>query len=123
MLFSLSWSLRSSSIDPLLDSLTPTVLAMVARTEPGSRMGARSTKYVPSTKRSLNSAPACSASRVLPVPPGPVSVSRRTVSAISRLLISSSSASRPTKRVGCDGRLLGSRLREAMAGKSAGSSG
>ena len=46
--------------------------------EPGSRSGASGTQKTPSGKRSDASAAACNASRVLPVPPGPVSVSRRT---------------------------------------------
>ena len=45
-----------------------------------SRIGASGTKNTPSWKSSSSSAAACSASRVLPVPPGPVSVSRRVSS-------------------------------------------
>ena len=48
--------------------------------EPGSRSGASGTQKTPSGKRSDASAAAWSASRVFPVPPGPVSVSKRVSS-------------------------------------------
>jgi hypothetical protein len=50
-----------------------------------------------------DSSAARSARRVLPVPPGPVRVSRRTSARSRRTSIWGSSSSRPTNRVGCVG--------------------
>ena len=61
-------------------SLRPSVWAMAGTTNVESLMGARFTKKTPSAKRSLNSAATCKPKRVLPAPPGPVRVSRRTSS-------------------------------------------
>ena len=47
-------------------------------TRSGSLSGARDTNQVPSAKCSLTSAATCKPRRVLPTPPGPVSVTRRT---------------------------------------------
>ena len=59
-------------------SATPSALAVVAGTTAGSRSAASGTHHNPSGNSSAASATACSASRVFPVPPGPVSVTRRT---------------------------------------------
>ena len=58
--------------------------AISSGTSSGSRSGARPTKTTPSTNRSVSSCAAWMASRVLPVPPGPVSVTSRESSAEQR---------------------------------------
>ena len=55
---------------------------------------------------SATSAAACSASRVFPVPPGPVSVSSRTLSSRRRPTTSSSSRARPRNGVAGTGRFV-----------------
>src|SRR5438876_6670949 len=50
------------------------------RNQSGITNWARFTKKTPSAKRSPNSAATCKPKRVLPAPPGPVRVSRRTSS-------------------------------------------
>ena len=52
-------------------SITLRTCATAPDTSAGSRSGASGTQNTPSGKRSLASAAACKASRVLPVPPGP----------------------------------------------------
>ena len=56
--------------------------------------------------RLRGSAAACRASRVLPVPPGPVRVSRRASSAVRSSTTSDSSCSRPRKGVAGTGRFV-----------------
>ena len=58
-------------------SATPRALAMRGATSIGSRIGSSGTKKTPSGKSSDDRAASWSESRVLPVPPGPVSVSSR----------------------------------------------
>ena len=50
--------------------------AIVEGTSPGSRTGASRTKYTPSGYSAATSAASAMHSRVLPLPPGPVSVTR-----------------------------------------------
>ena len=83
-------------------SKIPSVLAIVFGTSEGSDKGARSTNHTPSGKVSTISAATWIASRVLPVPPVPVSVSRRDRS--SSCLTRDISAVRPIKGVSCTGR-------------------
>ena len=68
--------------------------------------------------RPMPCAASWSDSRVLPVPPGPVSVSSRVVA--SRPAAASSSASRPMNVVSWVGRLFGRASSDRRAGKSAG---
>ncbi len=68
-------SLLSSSV---ADSRMPRAPAMVAATSVADATGASGTNQTPSAYASTRSAATCSARRVLPAPPGPVSVSRRT---------------------------------------------
>ena len=70
---------------------------MACTTSEASSIFARSTKCVPSPKTRRTAAATCSASRVLPTPPGPVSVSRRD-SARARLT-EAVSCRRPTNVV------------------------
>jgi hypothetical protein len=77
-------------------------------------------KKVPSRCWSRSSAAACSARRVLPIPPGPVSVSNRTSARLSKAQICASSRSRPISELGWTGRLLGRASSVLGGGKSAG---
>ena len=86
------------------------------RTRAGSRTGSSATNHAPSSYSWATSAASWSDSRVLPVPPGPVSVSSRVVASSSPA--SFSSASRPTKLVSCVGRLLGRLSSDRIGGKS-----
>ncbi len=61
-------------------SRTPSTPATAEATRAGSRTGARGTNQTPSGKAPATSSATRSASRVLPTPPGPVRVSRRTPS-------------------------------------------
>jgi len=88
-------------------SLTLNVCAMVATTRSGSLSGASGTKKTPSANISRSTAPACKASRVLPMPPGPVSVSSRTSGRRSMSRTAATSRSRPISGVGGTGRLVG----------------
>ncbi len=99
-------------------SWSPIAPTMADATSAGSVTGSRATKNAPSGYSSATSAATWRLSRVLPVPPGPVSVSRRERPRRSRA--SATSRSRPTKVVSCVGRLLGVRSRVRRAGKSAG---
>ena len=78
-------------------SLRPSVEAIVVATRPGSTIGASSTNTVSRDRPSP--VVASTASRVLPVPAGPVSVRSRTSARPSSARISRSSFSRPTKEV------------------------
>ena len=84
--------------------------AMVGTTSTGSETDDRSTKNTPSGNSAAAAAATCTPSRVLPVPPEPVSVMSRfsARSALARAI----SSSRPTNEVSGVGRLTGtSRLR------------
>ena len=59
-------------------SPTPSASAIAAATSSGSLIGASSTSTTPSGNSSPSRSVASTASRVFPVPPGPVRVSRRT---------------------------------------------
>jgi hypothetical protein len=64
---------------------------------------------VPHSKRSLSRSPTASASRVLPMPPGPVSVTNRAASRSNKPATSSIACSRPTSDVALTGRGRGAR--------------
>ena len=68
-------------------SRKPSDWAIVAASRAGSRSGARSQKNTPPGNPSSDSAPTWSASRVLPVPPGPVSVTSRPAAEQARQLV------------------------------------
>src|SRR5450432_2363141 len=76
---------------------------MVRGTSPGVRRADSSTNQLPSAKPSLTSAAARSASRVLPTPPAPRSVTRRWASIAAAM--TGSSRRRPMNRVTWPGRL------------------
>ena len=75
---------------------------------------ASDTRCAPSAKSASKARAASSASRVLPTPPGPVSVSSRTELARSRSPIAASSSSRPMVRFGGPGKPLDVRPRERL---------
>ena len=81
-------------------------------TRPGSRTSASSTSHAPSGKARARSVPIRIARRVLPTPPGPTRVTRRTVASFFRS--SASSRRRPTKLVASAGRLPRRRVGLAM---------
>ena len=72
---------RGSLIGRLPVSSTPRARAIVGRTSAGSRSGARSTKATPSGNCARVARAASCARRVLPMPPGPVRVTRRAAPA------------------------------------------
>ena len=80
---------------------TPSACATAAPTRRSSANDARSTHPTPTEGRSSRSAANSSASRVLPQPPGPVSVTRRACPSTARNW--ASSRSRPTKLVNATG--------------------
>ena len=73
----------------------PNALATADGTSDGSVSGASSTHQMPSLKESIKSVAAWIAKRVLPLPPAPVSVTRRVFD--NNCLICDSSRVRPTK--------------------------
>ena len=83
--------------------VTPSTAATASGTAAGSPTAASSITHTPSGKLSANRAATSSASRVLPTPPTPVSVTSRC--ALSAASSSASSVARPTKLV-FDGRRL-----------------
>ena len=74
---------------------------------PKASVNASTTKNTPSVNASINSVATCRPSRVFPVPPGPVSVTRRTASLWRRSRTAATSCSRPMSGVGCTGRFWG----------------
>jgi hypothetical protein len=92
-------------------------------TKAGSVMGASATKNAPSSNSSSSSAAICKPRRVLPMPPGPVRVSKRTSSPRRRSRTSLSSRSRPTSGVGWAGRLFILASRVFRGGKLEGNPG
>jgi hypothetical protein len=95
-------------------SRTPNAAATAEATSAGSASAARETYRTPSRRAPPARAAASSARRVLPTPPGPVSVSSRAPR--SRRLTSASSRSRPTKLVSGTGRLPGGGTPDATGG-------
>ena len=78
-------------------SRSPSVCAIVEATSDGSRIGARATKWTPSSKRGAARAASSSARRVLPVPPGPVIVISGLPCPLIMAARSASSGPRPTR--------------------------
>ena len=87
-------SARVSSTGRPGSSRTPSTAATVRATSSGPATGASSTSHTPSPEPSSNAAATCNASRVLPIPPGPVIVTSREDSTSART--AASSRSRPT---------------------------
>ena len=83
---------------------TPSTSATVTATRSGPPSGARSANHTPSPDPSTSPAATCSANRVLPAPPAPVSVTSRERSTSRRT--AASSASRPMKLDTCAGKLV-----------------
>ncbi len=101
-------------------SRMPSAWAMVGMTSKGSLMGASDIKKTPLTNTSRSSEATCRPRRVLPVPPGPVKVTRRTSSRRRSCPMVATSVSRPMSGVGCTGRVSRRRSRVLSGGKSAG---
>ena len=99
---------RSSSGRPA-SSLTSSARAIVASTSAGSLTGASATKDVPSLKAACTSRATSRLRRVLPMPGGPTSVSRRTSLCSSALRTAARSCLRPISRVSGAGRPVGGR--------------
>ena len=78
---------------------------MVGMTKSGSLIGANGTKETPSGKSSRSSVATWSARRVLPTPPVPVRVKRRTSGRCRRVQAAATSCLRPMREVSCAGRL------------------
>ena len=109
---------RSSSLprrNPVRSSGAPIVCATSESRSSGSESPTSGTQNTPSRCVPTSSAATCSASRVFPVPPGPVSVSRRVPSE-SIATSSSTSRSLPTSGLEATGRLVASSVRSG--GKS-----
>lgn len=87
------------------ESATSSVAATAGATAAGSVVAARSTSQTPSGKAPVAWRATSTASRVLPQPPGPTSVTRRD--ARTRSATSPTSACRPTKLEIGAGRLVG----------------
>ena len=92
--------------------MIPSALTIAAGTSSGRCSAASETKCAPSAKSAWTARAASTASRVLPTPPGPVSVSSRTDPARSRSPTATMSCSRPIVRLGGTGNL---RLLSALA--------
>ena len=121
--FSRTCSFKASSTGRLPTSRTPTVCAIVETTSAGSLIGASSTKKTPSSYAWISSAATCTPSLVLPVPPGPVSVTSRTSSRLSSPCRVPTSRCRPINGVGWIGKLCGRAFSETSGGNSDGRSG
>ena len=78
---------------------------MADMTRLGSLRGASETKQMPLAKFPLSSCAIFKPRRVLPTPPGPVSVSRYTPGRCMSIQATAASRSRPTSDVSCMGRL------------------
>ena len=63
----------------------PTARTMSGTTRAGSTTAARGTNTVPAGNRALSRSPTATANRVLPIPPGPVSVINRRVGVVEQL--------------------------------------
>src|SRR6266699_4177069 len=74
-------------------------------TRSGSLMGASRTRQIPSGKSSSSAVATCKPRRVLPTPPVPVRVSRRTSGCRRSAQDAATSCSRPTSGVSCAGKL------------------
>jgi hypothetical protein len=85
-------------------SRTARTRAIVAAIRAGSRTAASGTNQTPSRKSAATSSATRTASRVLPTPPGPVSVTRRTPRRRSRSATAATSRTRPTKLVSGTGK-------------------
>ena len=82
---------------------------MPPSTSAGWLTAASGTNTVPPSNRPCSRSPAASARRVLPIPPGPVSVTSRTPGCVSRPVTCSMSSSRPTSDVTLTGSARGPR--------------
>ena len=103
--FSASSARRKSMIFASPAGRTRSTDAMASGTRSGSTMAASSTNQTPSGKSSCTRRATCIESRVLPIPPGPVRVTRRVPGRRTSSATAVVSFSRPRNAVGCTGRL------------------
>ena len=108
-------SARAGTSAPVPDWSAPTARAIPASTCPGSATAASGTNTAPPPKRSRSRWPAARASRVLPTPPGPVSVTSRTWGSVTSATTSPMACSRPTSEVAAAGSGRGPRSRPGAA--------
>ncbi len=94
----------------------PRVAATTCKRASASPAAASSHIHAPSRKPDNVSAATCSASRVFPTPPTPVSVINRSVS--NDAATAATSSSRPTKLVNWNGRLFGNSVNEGTDGNA-----
>ena len=92
-------SASTSNGEPVRARSAPAARPMAARTSPGSVTASRGTSTVTAPNRSRSRSPTATASRVLPTPPGPVSVTSRTLGRPSSLATSPMVRSRPISDV------------------------
>jgi hypothetical protein len=111
-------SASACSGDPAPPRLAPTARATASSTRPGSVTAASGTNTTPAANRSPSRSPTATASRVLPIPPGPVSVTSRAWPTAAA--VCSRSLSRPMNEVTGNGRLVARSAGVRIGGKSAG---
>ena len=99
---------------------SPTAVAIEDAIRSGSVTAARGTNHTPPGLAAITSLATARDRRVLPVPPGPVSVSSRVR---DRRATAADTSSRPTNDVSCWGRLLGVASSDRSGGKSRSSPG
>jgi hypothetical protein len=96
----------AASADSPESTTIDSALTTAAGTSSNRRSAESETKYAPSAKCDCSARAASSPRRVLPTPPGPVSVSNRTPSTHTRLTIANTSSARPIVRFGNGGKPL-----------------
>ena len=111
----------ASTGDPVPARSAPAARPIAASTSPGSVTDSSGTNTVPAPNRSRSRSPTATASRVLPTPPGPVSVTSRTPGRSTSPATSSMARSRPSSDVVLTGSGRGPRppARGAAAGPPA----
>ena len=92
-------SASASSGEPARARSAPAARPTATRTSPGSVTVSSGTNTVPAPNRSRSRSPAATASRVLPTPPGPVSVTSRAPERATSPATSSMARSRPSSDV------------------------
>ena len=93
------YSTRASSGESVPAKSAPTARAMAGTTRSGCTTDANETYAVPEPTRSRRYSPTATPSRDLPIPPGPVRVTRRTSGRPSRPVTSPMACSRPMSDV------------------------
>ena len=113
------WSTRACSGEAAPAISAPTSRPIAPRSPSGLVTDSSGTNATPAGKPSAVRSPTASASRVLPIPPGPVSVTSRASGLRMRPVTSSIACSRPTSDVVATGRGSGPRAAGDSRGASA----